>query len=135
MRTLFIIISLLTLNLFGFPAALYAQYELKEITPAVQQALENRRGRFEALSALKAKGSVGENNKGYIEVLDASDPEAVRIASAENADREVIYTAVGEQNGILSEMATIEKVFASVQREKAKAGEKVQLESGQWSSK
>ncbi|HLF17782.1 MAG TPA: YdbL family protein [Candidatus Omnitrophota bacterium] len=135
MRKLFIIACLLMLNVFSLPPVAYAQYDLKEITPAVQQALDNRRGRFETLNALKAKGVIGENNSGYIEALDASDPEAVRIVTAENQDRQVIYTAVAEQNGIMDEMKTIEKVFASVQREKAKTGEKIQLEDGQWSTK
>ena len=112
----------------------HAQYELKEITPDVQSALENRKERYEQLSALKAQGVLGENNHGYVDVLK-DEGAASQVAFEENQDRKVIYTAVAEQNDITSSMDVIEKVFAQVQREKAKPGESIQEEDGQWSVK
>ena len=44
-------------------------YNIKEMTPAVKASLDARKARFSALKSLKAAGSVGENNRGYVEAL------------------------------------------------------------------
>lgn len=106
-------------------------YSLKEMTPAIQQALENRRDRFEALKALKVKVEIGENNRGYLEsFVDSKDVKA--MVDAENADRKVIYSAIAEQNALTGAVDVIEKVFGQVQRDKALPGDKIQNESGAW---
>jgi uncharacterized protein YdbL (DUF1318 family) len=111
-----------------------AMYDLKEITPEVQSALENRRSRFSELEDLKQKGIVGETNKGYVENL-AGDSRASSIASAENADRKTIYKAIAEQNGLTGAFDTIESVFAGVQRDKARSGMMIQEADGKWVKK
>ena len=117
-------------------AAACAQgYDIKAMTPEVKAALEARKARFSDIKAMKAKGLVGENNRGYVQVL--GDGAGVQAAvNAENADRKVVYEAIVEQNqlgdGVL---ATVEAVFASVQRDKAVPGEKIQQSSGEWSTK
>ena len=111
-----------------------AQYEIKEMTPEVKTALENRRNRFDQLQALQAKGIAGENNRGYVEVL-IDDPQARALAESENKDRKLIYQTIEEQNNLSDALATIEKVFAQVQRDKASPGEKIQREDGQWVTK
>lgn len=110
-------------------------YNIKTMTPQVERALESRRGRYNDLSLLKARGAVGENNRGYIDVLDPANSDAKALANAENADRKVIYETIAEQNGLSGEMGTIEKVFAQVQRDKAQIGELVQDENGSWIKK
>ena len=116
------------------PVWAQAKYSLKEITPVVQAALDGRRDRFNQLAALKTKGVVGENNRGYVEVV-GSDPSAQSIVQAENKDRAVIDKTIAEQNGLMRQLDVIEKVFAQVQRDKAQAGEKIQNDSGQWVTK
>lgn len=116
------------------PVLAEGQYSIKHMTPEVQSALENRRGRFEQLRALKANGAIGENNHGYVDALGGGS--AVQsLATAENSDRRVIYTTIGEQNGLTDALTTIESVFAQVQRDKAESGDKIQTEDGQWVSK
>ena len=121
---------------FCFAAALpvAAQYELKELTPAVKAALDARKERYEMLAAFKQQGVIGENNMGYVTLLKESS-DAGGIVENENRDRKAIYAAIAEQNGLLSEMKSIEKVFAQVQRDKAASGVMIQLESGEWSAK
>jgi uncharacterized protein len=109
----------------------WAQYDLKELTPAVRQALDQRRDRFDEIKALKAKGMIGENNQGYLEVL-VSDNRASELARAENHDRLMIYKTIVEQNGLEGALSTVEKVFAQVQAGKAEAGEMVQNNAGRW---
>lgn len=121
---------LAALMLFGGSLA-WAQYEIKDMTPAVRQALDQRRERFEEIKAFKAKGVIGENNQGYLEVL-ISESRASELARAENYDRLVIYKTIVEQNNLHGAMGTVEKVFAQVQAGKAASGEMVQTEAGRW---
>jgi len=111
-----------------------AQYDIKQMTPEVRQALENRRARFNELHALKAQGIVGENNRGYIEFLE-SGAAASSLVIAENSDRKVIYQTIAEQNDLQGQLDTIEKVFAQVQRDKAESGDRIQGDDGQWIQK
>lgn len=112
-----------------------ASYDIKEMTPAVKASLDARRSRFEQLSSLKSQGKIGENNSGYVEVLSGGDG-AGDVVNAENKDRKFIYHAIVEQNGLPEDaLATVEKVFAQVQRDKAAAGDSIQDESGNWIKK
>ena len=110
------------------------KYSIKEMTPDVKTALDNRRDRYDRLRELKAKGAVGENNRGYVEVL-GDNPQAKTIAEAENKDREVIYKTIANQNDLSGALPTIEKVFGQVQRDKASPGDKIQGADGQWVTK
>ena len=121
--------------LFSLPLPLArAQYDIKEMTPDVKAALDNRRSRFHELEALEAQGVVGENNRGYAQAL-TGDLAAQSLVDAENQDRRVIYKTIARQNNLGSEMGTIESVFAQVQRDKAKHGDKIQTEDGEWITK
>jgi len=111
-----------------------AQYEIKEMTPEVKTALENRRNRFDQLQAFETQGVLGENNRGYVDVLQ-HHPEARALAEVENKDRRTIYQTIAQQNNLTDALETIEKVFAEVQREKASPGKKIQREDGRWVTK
>ena len=111
-----------------------AKYSIKQMTPAVEAALESRRNRFDQLAEFKAKGVIGENNQGYVEFLSGDDAAKI-LVDAENSNRRIIYQTIAEQNGLKDAIATIEKVFAQVQRDKAQSGERIQTEDGQWVSK
>ncbi len=107
-------------------------YDIREMTPAIKSALDARKARFSELKALKAQGLIGENNRGYVEVLGGG-ASAQTMVNAENKDRKFIYQEIVSQNGLGQDaLATVESVFAGVQREKAAAGEKIQDESGAW---
>jgi len=133
---IFSVVSVLSGALLLYGSCVFAggQYDLKEMTPEVQAALDNRRDRFEQLRELKAKGIVGENNRGYVEALEG-DPQAESVVQAENRDRRIVYTTVEKQNNLTDALSTIEKVFAQVQREKSQPGEKIQSEDGTWVTK
>jgi hypothetical protein len=108
------------------------KYDIKEMTPAVKSALDGRKARFTDLKTLKTQGAVGENNRGYVQVLGGGKA-AEALVAAENKDRKQVYEAIVEQNKLgLGALATVEAVFARVQRDKAEPGEKVQDASGLW---
>ena len=121
------------LAIAGIAAA--GQYDLKEITPAVKEALAGRQARYDTLTQLKAPGAVGEDNHGHVARLSGGD-EVAGIVAAENADRETIYAAIVQQNGLPADaIDTVRQVFAETQRNRAAPGEKMQLPSGEWTTK
>lgn len=128
------ILMILAATLTPLSAGAEAKYSLKEMTPEVSAALDARRARFDNLAELKSKGMVGEDDHGYVKAL-VSAPDVEAVVDAENKDRKFVYTTIAEQNNLAGEMAIIEKVFAEVQRDKAKPGEKIQADSGQWITK
>lgn len=110
-------------------------YDIKQMTPQVQAALEGRKQRFAQLKSLKAQGVLGENNRGYVEVLGAS-ADARALADEENRDRKAIYEAIVVQNNLgKGALVTVEGVFAEVQRQKASSGDRIQSQSGEWVTK
>ena len=115
---------------------LYAEgkYAIREMTPEVKDALENRKNRFEELRQFKSQGVIGESNHGYLELF-LDNMRAKALVYAENKDRETIYKAIQQQNNLVDALGTIEKVFAQVQRDKASLGDKIQGEDGNWTVK
>jgi uncharacterized protein YdbL (DUF1318 family) len=115
--------------------AFSATYDIKEMTPEIKAALDNRRDRFEQLRAYKEKGVIGENNRGYVELL-TDDPEAKSLVEAENKDRRLIYKTILQQNNLAdSELGKVEAAFAQVQKEKANPGDKIEDADGNWMTK
>ena len=136
--SIFLIFFFLVSTLFLAPSIQSAwaaeQYTIKEMTPEVMSALENRRNRYEELEKLKQQGKVGENNRGYTEAF--SDEGNVKsLVEAENRDRKIIYQTIADQNNLKGALATIEKVFAQTQRDNAEPGSKIQSEDGRWTVK
>ena len=106
-------------------------------TPDVQKVLNHRKARAHELQALKAKGLIGENNKGFITILKPSlQPKEKTLVDAENHDRKFIYNTVAAQNHLGSEgLAKVEKEFAKTHRDRARKGDLIQDPSGKWAQK
>lgn len=131
-RSFFFLLLAVTV-LPGFIEA--AQYDIKIMTPEVQAAIQGRQQRYDMLQQMKAEGLIGESNQGYVSAIGASGA-AASVVAAENADRQVIYSAIVEQNALgAAGMAQVQLAFAEVQREKARPGDHIQLSSGQWTQK
>lgn len=133
MKNLFLI--LFTLGVIGSRVAFAAQYDIKEMTPQVQQAIQGRQARFQQLQTLKAQGLIGEDNQGFVAVLKSGgDTDAV--VSAENKDRSAIYQTIVQQNNLGADgLGKVKSVFAEVQSEKARSGDFIQTSAGQWIQK
>ena len=139
-RKKYFLIALMSLTIFAsllvfsYPA-ISDSYDIKELTPEVKSALDSRRERFDQIKAFKAQGVIGENNKGYVEVL-AQQEDVQQLVAAENKDRKFIYTTIVQQNNLPEDaLATVETVFAQVQRDKASPGDKIQDADGNWVAK
>jgi uncharacterized protein YdbL (DUF1318 family) len=130
MKKLFMVCVLICAAAASAPAQ--ATYDIKEMTPAVKSALDGRKSRFAELKTMKTQGVVGENNRGYVQALGGGK-DVIALVAAENRDRKQVYEAIVTQNKLgAGALATVEAVFARVQRDKADPGDKVQDASGRW---
>ena len=129
-------ISAVILFLFLFAGNLAAgQYDIKQMTPEIQQALQGRQARYNSLQDMKDEGKIGENNQGYIEEIGGASGLDYMVQS-ENQDRGTLYRAIVQQNNLPdSGLAQVEAAFADVQREKARSGNSIQMSSGEWVKK
>ena len=122
------------LNLFFFSQQTQAaQYDIKTMTPEIQQAVSDRQNRYNDLQASKDQGAIGEDNQGYVEALD---PSSAAFANEENKDRRVIYQAIADQNNLgPGGLSIVEEIFVEVLEEKSAPGQSVQAPDGSWTKK
>ena len=88
--------------------------------------------RLPEIKALKAKGLVGENNKGYLEFV-GQQKEKQEVVAAENQDRQKVYKAIAKQQATTVEL--VGKHRAIQIAAKAQAGEWLQDANGKWYKK
>ena len=88
--------------------------------------------RLPEIKALKTEGIVGENNKGYLQFVSDNKAKA-DVVAAENEDRQTVYKAIAKQQSTTAEL--VGKRRALQIAKKARAGEWVQNDAGQWIQK
>jgi uncharacterized protein YdbL (DUF1318 family) len=112
--------------------------EIRTRTPELMKAIESRRSRFPELRELKEHGCVGETNQGLLEARPGQScpPDLAKTIGAENTDRTYIYETLMHQNNIpASDAGRVRAAFAKVHRDRARPGNWIQLESGEWVKK
>jgi len=106
-----VILFSLVFGLWSF-SAFASNYDIKEMTPEVKNALSGRQARYAELQAAKNTGAIRENNEGLV---SGNFP----LVSAENRDRMVIYRAIADQNNLGSAgLPQIQRAFAETIRER-----------------
>jgi len=113
-----------TLFLGGASVTLHAQ-DLGAVKARMAQRLSK-------LDEFKAKGLLGENNHGYVE-LRGSDPAAGDVMAGENKDRGEVYAALAKQTGGTAEQ--VGKARAKQIAAGSAAGVWLQREDGSWYKK
>ena len=111
----------------------------KKVIRSIQRASFNK----DDIDQLKNKALLGENNLGGISLLDPDKLEADQRAfvenliQEENEDRKIIMKRVIETNEKLSDkdLPRVQKMFAALNRDKARTGDMIQLENGDWVKK
>jgi uncharacterized protein YdbL (DUF1318 family) len=88
--------------------------------------------RLPVIKALKDKGIVGENNKGYLEFV-GQKKEKAEVINAENKDRKLVYGAIAKQQGTTAEL--VGKHRAIQIANKAQPGAWLQDAAGKWHKK
>jgi len=116
---------LLIASLFSLGAVAARAEDLGAVKARMSQRLAD-------LDQFKAQGAIGENNRGLVELRQAS-PAAGDIAAGENRDREIVYAALAQQTGSSAE--TVGRARAKQIAAGSAAGVWLQSESGEWSKK
>ena len=124
MKTLWIR-SLFAVAAFAFAAA--ATNVFAEDLGAVKQRMAQR---LASVDALKDRGAVGENNRGYLEARGALSGGESQTVSAENADRGTVYAALAHQTGSSPDLVGRSRAKQIAQN--SKLGVWLQDEGGRW---
>ena len=120
---LFLAIVALVAGVAG-PRALAA-----DLAPVKQRMAQ----RLASIDALKDRGVVGENNRGYLEARGALTGEENGTMGAENSDRSTVYAALAQQTGSSSDQ--VGRARARQIAQNSRPGVWLQDESGQWHRK
>jgi len=113
----------------GFALTLVLLFSLSASAGPLQDRMK---ARLPEIVALKSKGIIGENSRGYLEFVGKSR-EGADIVAAENADRKVLYQAIAQKTG-----TTVEKVgrrAALKWKKNLGPGEYFKNEDGSWMKK
>ena len=89
--------------------------------------------RLDVVLDLKSRGIVGENNRGYLELLKSAGERYKGVVEAENRDRRIIYQYIASSLGVPLE--TVERRRARQIRERAATGQWLQDDTGRWYQK
>jgi uncharacterized protein YdbL (DUF1318 family) len=124
MKTLFFRL-LLIVGLFSATAAVARAEDLGAVKARMSQRLSK-------LDQFKGQGAIGENNRGLVELRDAS-PAAGDVVAGENRDREIVYAALAQQTGTNAE--TVGRARAKQIAAGSAAGVWLQRDNGEWYKK
>ena len=97
---------------------------------AVKKGMLERKPAVEQMLAAK---SVGENSAGFLEAVAKLSAADAKTVALENADRQVVYTAIAGRNG--TDVAKVGKLRAAEIASKAKPGTLIQTGDGKWVEK
>jgi uncharacterized protein YdbL (DUF1318 family) len=103
--------------------------------PEVVKASESRRARRPALREWKDRGCIGETNQGFAvrRPGEGCGPEVDSLILAENADRQIIYSAFMKDNKIpASDLQRVHNAFSKARQERSRTNDWIQLDSGEW---
>ncbi len=89
--------------------------------------------RLPIINTLKADGSIGENNKGYLVARKELNEDNTKIIKDENADRKKIYGMLAKKTGQSVDMVGSRRAIAIAK--KTKKGYWVQEKDGTWNQK
>jgi len=96
-------------NSLFFIQSAYAQ----SVSSDIQAAISRRKDRFKEIEHYFIMGYIGENRKALLEIrAEIPAQEKARVTKTlqeENADREIIYKATAQKNGV--DVSEIRKVF------------------------
>lgn len=108
-------------------------------------AMQSREFNRDDIETFKKEGAAGENHEGLLTFFETAKTKAdakyrafvVAKVQEENQDRLILMKRVIEITPGRTEkdLPEVQKIMASRNRDSAKAGEKIQLESGEWITK
>jgi uncharacterized protein YdbL (DUF1318 family) len=130
--------------LAGFRCAgvAFAQKEAEVSSPAIRGLKAQMKDRYPRLLPFFQKGSLGEGNKGYLELKDTGGMtlqekrEVQNLMEAENADRRTLYQEVAKSLNISpDQLLRVQRIFAEKWQQSLLPGWWYQKEDGSWIKK
>jgi uncharacterized protein YdbL (DUF1318 family) len=114
------------------PAEVYAQ---EGLSPDVELAALRRKDRRSSLDSWEARGVVGENKSGLVEIKDPKQADSLvkDLVRMENADRMIIYRSLAQKYN--ESLEQIQKVYAEKLSAQAPSGTPVESLNGEWQLK
>jgi hypothetical protein len=120
-------------SLFAF-VALLAVVVATNLRAADLGAVKQRMAqRLSAVDALRDRGAVGENNRGFLEARGALSGAESQTVADENSDRGAVYAALAQQTGSSADL--VGRARAKQIAQGSKPGVWLQRESGDWYKK
>ncbi len=119
---------LLLAAVFSFMAVML-EVRAAESPATIKKRMQSR---LAAIEALKTKGIVGENNKGFLNYRKKSN-EGKTIVDAENADRAKIYKMIAGKTRVSEKIVGQQRAKKIAQS--SKSGQWIQKQNGQWTKK
>lgn len=86
--------------------------------------------RLAQVVALKQNGSVGEDNRGFLDARSALNAQGKAVVNEENSDRREVYQIIADKTK--TSAANVGKTRAASIRDSAPQGTWVQLPNGTW---
>ncbi len=96
MKKTYLIVTVFICSLFTFIVG--QDNQTIEDRKAIQASMK---ARYATLKKLKAKGIIGENLKGYVEIINSdknTEKETKTVVNNENSDRKKLYKLIAEKN-------------------------------------
>lgn len=110
--------------------------------PAIRKIIESRGARLPQILPFKKSGVLGENKDALLEIRNLGSlalrdrAVAQRLVKDENSDRERMFKEIAAATGAdLSSLPQIQATYAETLREKAAAGDWIQMADGSWKQK
>ena len=130
------------MSVVGPTEAFAAEADINITTPAIRALKESIKDRADSIIPYMDNGSAGISNDGLI-VIQSKDnlsmkekADLSRLISAENRDREALYSEIAKANEFPPEkVKDIMEIFAASWIKQARQGWWVQSPGGQWSKK
>lgn len=124
------------------PKEAYAQADINVSTPAIRNIKQSMKADFQQLKPFYMRGSVGENDTGFVEARNTSDlnmkekADVARLVDQLNKDRTALYAEIVKANKLdANSLPQIRKIFANSWRGKSQTGWWIQNDSGAWEKK
>jgi uncharacterized protein len=126
------------------PKEAYAQADItiNISTPVIRNCRQSMKTNFHQLKPFYVRGSVGENNTGFVEVRNTSDlnlkekADVTRLVDQLNKDRTALYTEIMKANKLAADsLSQIQKIFANSWRSKSQTGWWIKNDNGEWEKK
>lgn len=109
------------MDMFVTPA-----YAEEDLSPEVETAALRRKDRNATITSWEAKGVIGENAAGLVEIVGQdAGADVENLVSDENSDRMVIYKGIAAKNG--TSVASVQQIYSQRLQNDAPSGTSIQV--------